>query len=382
MASTTKRTTADGVRYDVRYRTPEGKVRTKTFRRSRDAQAFSSTIEADKVRGDWLDPLAGRQTFAELAEQWLAVADVKAKTRAGYRSILDRHLLPRFGAEPIAKLTPAAIEGYLAELRAAEPHRRPGATTTPGTVRNVRNVLSAVCRYAVRAGALRYNPAADIVAPKGQARREMLFLTAAQVNDLADAIDERYRLAVVLSAYTGVRAGELAALKVGRVEMLRRRLHVVESIAEVHGQLVTNAPKNGRSRTVPLPRFLLEPLAAELTGGADAYVFSAPEGGPIRHSNVYRRYFKPAAAAIGLPDLRWHDLRHTAVSFMVAGGIEPLVISRALGHGSISVTYDVYGHILPSQEDALGDAMDRVFAGADPRDGAEVRAMDARWAGS
>jgi integrase len=379
MASITKRATADGsVRYDVRYRTPDGKVHTATKRTRKDATAFANTIEADKLRGDWLDPRLGRQTFREVAEAWLQVADVKAKTKAGYRSILDRHLLPHFGATPMVKITPASIEGYLAELRRAEPHRRPGATTTSGTVRNVRNVVSAVCRYGVRSGSIRYNPAAEVQVPKAQGRREMLFLTADQVNDLADAIDERYRLAVVLSAYTGIRAGELAALKVGRVEMLRRRIHIVESIAEVHGALVTNAPKNGRSRTVPLPRFLLEPLAAQMGGGPDAYVCTAPEGGPIRHSNVYRRYFKPAAAAIGLPGLRWHDLRHTAVSFMVAAGIEPLVISRALGHGSISVTYDVYGHILPSAEDALGDAMDEVFRGSVTRDGGLARAMDAR----
>jgi integrase len=368
MASIVKRTTSSGeVRYDVRFRTPDGTVRTATKRTKRDATAFANTLEADKLRGDWLDPLAGRQTFGDVAEQWLEVAHVKAKTKAGYRSILDRHLLPHFGSTAMAKITPAMVEAYLAGLRKATPYKRPGTTTTAGTVRNVRNVLSAVGRYGVRSGAIRYNPVAEIQTPKTQTRREMLFLTAGQVNDLADAIDERYRLAVVLSAYTGIRAGELAALKVGRVEMLRRRLHVVESIAEVHGATVTNTPKNGRSRTVPLPRFLLEPLAAEMTGGPDAYVFTAPEGGPIRHSNVYRRYFKPAAAEIGLPELRWHDLRHTAVSFMVAAGIEPLVISRALGHGSISVTYDVYGHILPSQEDALGEAMDRLFHQEQPR---------------
>jgi len=378
MASTVKRITADGTpRYDVRYRDPAGKTRTRTFKRRKDADQFSSTVEADKARGDWLDPLAGRRLFRDVAEEWLTVADVKPKTTAGYRSILDRHLLPQFGATPMAKLTPAAVETYLAALRKAEPHKRTGSTTAAGTIRNVRNVLSAVCRYGVRSGALRYNPAAEIRTPKTQTRREMLFLDADQINDLADAIDPRYRLAVLLSAYTGLRAGELGALKVGRVEMLRRRLHVVESLAEVHGELLTNTPKNGRSRTVPVPRFLLEPLGEQMApalGDRDAYVFTAPEGGPLRHSNVYTRYFQPAAA-IGVPGLRWHDLRHTAVSLMVAAGVEPLVISRALGHGSISVTYDVYGHVLPGTEDALGDAMDRVYADTIPRDGAKP----ARW---
>ena len=383
MASIVRRTTEAGERrYDVRYRTPAGSPRTKTFKRSEDARRFVTGVEADKLEGRFVDPRAGRRTFGELAEEWLDVADVKPKTRAGYRSVLDRHLLPRFGADPISAITPAEVERFLADLRKAPVRgRKVASPTSPGTIRNVRNALSGVCRYAVRSGAINANPVAEIRAPKIAKRHEMMFLTAGQVAQLADAIDDRYRLAVLLSAYTGVRAGEMAALRVGRVEMLRRRLQVVESVGEVHGALVTSTPKNGRGRAVPIPRFLVDELATHIAPVADdpdALVFTAPNGGQVRQSTLYRRYFKPAAASIGMPDLRWHDLRHTAVALMVGAGVEPLVISRVLGHGSISITYDVYGHVLPSLEDQLGDAMDRVYADAVAQPDAIVRAMDAR----
>jgi integrase len=388
MASIEKRFTARGERrYDVRYRTPAGVVRTRTWKRRRDADAFAVTIEADKRRGDWVDPQAGRRTFGDLAEEWLEIADVKPKTRASYRSLLDRHLLPTLKGDPVAAITTSTAERLLAKMRQG------GAA--PNTIRNVRNVMSAVCRYGVRCGAIRSNPLTEVQVPKGDVRREMVFLSASEVAGLAGAIDGRYRLAVLLSAYTGLRAGEMAALRVGRVDLMRRRLRIVESVGEVHGALVGGTPKNGRSRLVPIPRFLVDELTAHMAPVAtdpNAFVFTSPQGGQVRQSLLYRRYFQPAAVAQGLgemtrPDpnaperyagMRWHDLRHTAVALMVSAGVEPLVISRVLGHGSISITYDVYGHVLPSLEEKMTDALDEVYAVASEPVDAPVRAIDAR----
>jgi integrase len=368
LAHIDKRTTSTGEnRYDVRYRDPAGKPRKRTFRRLEDARGLVRTVEADMARGEWIDPARGRETFGDYAAAWLKSADVKPSTRSGYASVLNKHLLPRWRDTPMAAISTVDVESWLAELR--------DSGRAPSTVRNVRNAMSAVCRFAVRSGAIRSNPIADVKAAKGRGRREMRFLTAEQIADLAEAIDPRYRLAVLTTAYTGLRAGELAALKVGRVDVLRRRLTVAESTAEVHGALVTTSPKNGRTRTVPLPRFLADQLAEHLAPIAtdpDAYVFTAPKGGQIRHSLFYDRYFKPAAAAIGHPDLRWHDLRHTAVSLMIASGATPLVISRAIGHGSIAVTYDVYGHVLPHHDDELADALDAIHAAASPSRAAVV----------
>jgi integrase len=370
VASIRKRDGRNGRRYDVRYRDPAGKQRTTTFRTLDEARAHLRTMQADLVRGEWIDPARGRETFGDYAAAWLKSADVKPSTRSGYASVLNKHLLPRWRETPIAAVSTVDVESWLAELRES------GRALS--TVRNVRNAMSAVCRFAVRSGAIRSNPVADVKAAKGQGRREMRFLTPEQVAALADAIDPRYPLAVLTTAYTGLRAGELSALKVGRVDLLRRRLTVAESTAEVHGALVTTAPKNGRTRTVPLPRFLADQLAEHLAPVAtdpDAYVFTAPRGGQIRHSLFYDRYFKPAAAEIGEPDLRWHDLRHTAVSLMIASGATPLVISRAIGHGSIAVTYDVYGHVLPHHDDELADALDAIHAAAPATRLASVRGI-------
>lgn len=444
MASVTTITTKAGaLRYRVKYRDPTGRQRYKTFRREKDARAFRATTENDMLRGDWIDPKAGRQTFAEVAEEWIVIADVKDSTRSGYRSVLDRHLLPHFGDMPIAGITTPEVERFLAAKREEPAYNRTGKPTSAETIRNIRNNLSAVMRYAERSGMIRSNPVTAVKAPKSkQARPEMMFLTAGQVTALVDAVGAtviadaasyarrsaeaaakpgdrgaakraehwtgelerrervaaQYRLAVKLDAYTGLRAGELWALKVGRVDLMRRRITVAASITEVHGEQVEGTPKNHQTRTVPIPKFLVDELAehlAPIADDADAYVFTAPRGGPVRHSTFYDRWFQPAAVAAGLGQfvdvkpakprktptgrvskakapqryegLRFHDLRHTAVSFMIAAGASPLVISRTIGHGSISVTYDVYGHILPDHADDLADGLDAIHAAATDR---------------
>ena len=104
-----------------------------------------------------------------------------------------------------------------------------------------------------------------------------------------------YSLLVRFAAYTGLRAGELGALRVGRLDLLRRRVEVTESVSEVKGHLVFGPTKTYQNRSVPIPRFLCEEIALALTGkGPDDFVFSAPEGGPLRHGNFYARHFKPA----------------------------------------------------------------------------------------
>src|SRR5262249_30697136 len=115
-------------------------------------------------------------------------------------------------------------------------------------------------------------------------------------------------------------------------------------------------------RAVPLPTFLVDELLPLLTGKEpEDLVFSAPEGGPIRHGNFYGRHFKPAVLRSGVPPrTRFHDLRHTYASRLIAEGATALTVMRRLGHSSINVTFDTYGHLLPEQEDALNDRLDAI----------------------
>jgi integrase len=184
----------------------------------------------------------------------------------------------------------------------------------------------------------------------------MCFLSAAEVERLAEAIPLPYGLLVRFAAYTGLRAGELAALRVKRLDLLRGTVRVVESASEIGGRLVLGSTKTYAERTLRLPRFLRDDLAAYLAGrprDPDGYVFTAPKGGPLRHNNFYQRIFCPALARAGLPaQVRFHDLRHTCAALLIAQGAHPKAIQVHLGHSSIQVTMDRYGHLFPRRPGA------------------------------
>lgn len=160
-----------------------------------------------------------------------------------------------------------------------------------------------------RDGRLSRNPAEGVRLPR-VVREEAVFLDHDQVARLADACG-RYGLLVRFLAYTGLRWGEMSALRVSRLDLLRRRMTVAAAFAEVGGELVEGTPKNHQRRSVPIPRFLVDDLAAQVAGkGRDDLVFTAPGGGPLRNTNFRSRVFAPAADSVGLPGLTPHDLRH------------------------------------------------------------------------
>ena len=164
-----------------------------------------------------------------------------------------------------------------------------------------------------------------------------------------------------------MRAGELGALKITRVNLLRSTLDVIESASEVRGRLVAGPTKTGKSRTITLSRSLTEVLGRHIEQypSSDGLVFTASEGGAMRHRNFYRRRFKPAVARTGLvEDLRFHDLRHTCAAPLIASGRHLEEVKVYLGHSSIRVTSDRYGHLFPEARQALAQCLDDTFRAA------------------
>lgn len=195
--------------------------------------------------------------------------------------------------------------------------------------------------------------------PLPRARRaDPRFLTRTEVERLADAAGE-YGDVVRLLAYTGLRFGEMAALRVRRIDFLRKRLTVAESATEVGGTVEYGAPKTHQQRTVPIPSILVEPLSRRCQGkGPDDLVLTSPGGAVLRSGNFRRRFFDPAAMAAGLEDLSPHDLRHTAASLLVASGANVKAVQRMLGHASAAMTLDVYSGLFDDDLGALADRMD------------------------
>ena len=375
MADIQRRKKADGeVRWDVRYRDEARKQRKRSFARKVDAQQFANSVETDLNRGEWIDPKRGQELFETWAEKWLATtADRKPKTRESYESILSKHLLPRFGDVPIASIDYPLVLSFVAELQQA------GAASK--TVRNIRDVLRMVMRLAVRSGAIKVNPVSEVTVRRG-GKKEMVFLDPEQIMSLAAEVsapparyrrDERrvsgypeYGLFVRFAAYTGLRAGEMVGLRVKDLELLHRRVQVFQSASEAYGQLQIVPTKTYERRSVPIPRSFIDELAELIAGKSpDDFVWVSPQGGPFRYSNWFKRHFRPAVTRADVPEeTRFHDLRHSYAALLIAQGAHPRAIMERMGHSTITVTLDSYGHLFPKLDAALDDLLDGVYRGA------------------
>lgn len=164
---------------------------------------------------------------------------------------------------------------------------------------------------------------------------------------------------VYLLAYCGLRFGEAAGLRVGDVDLTRRRLRVERPISDVDGHLVTTTPKSHHSREVPVPALLAAMLAGVVDGrSADTPLFTGPGGGLLRGNNFRRRSFDRATATVGLAGLTPHELRHTAASLAVSAGASVKAVQRMLGHASAAMTLDVYAGLFGDDLDAVADRLD------------------------
>lgn len=327
------------------------------------AEAELDRISADKQRGDYLDPRAGKTRFADVAEEWLAMKMNRTSTVQGYESLLRRHVLPCFGSRPVGSIRTSDVRRFLALTQ------RGGAA--PGTVRNAYRVLKAVLDAAVDDDLIRSNPCVALRRddfPKSR-RTTMLFLDAEQVARLADAIREPHGPLIYFAAYTGLRAGEIGALRMANVDLLHGVVRVTESLSAVKGDWDFVPPKTNQERSVRLPAFLVsmlrEYLATQPAKGPRDFLFTGPNGGHLKHGIWYQRRFRPAVARAELPPgLRFHDLRHTCAALMIADNAPPKLICDRLGHSTIQVTMDRYGHLLPSVEEAAIAGLDKTYFAA------------------
>jgi integrase len=151
----------------------------------------------------------------------------------------------------------------------------------------------------------------------------------------------------------------MAALRLGQLDLLRRRATIREAVAEVAGRIVFSTPKTHQSRTVPIPRFLVDELAALVVGkGPQDLVFIGVRGAVLRLSHFRRSVFIPAVEATGLTGLTPARLRHTAASLAIASGANVKVVQTMLGHASATMTLDLYGHLYADRLDEIADRMD------------------------
>jgi len=240
-------------------------------------------------------------------------------------------------------------------LANAEIARRVGVSGP--TVLQAHRVLSMVLSLAVRDNRISRNPASGVRLPRGSSR-EHRYLTHQEVAALAHAAGDDGGLVIQVLAYTGLRFGELAALRVHRVDLTRRRILIAESVTEVRGKAVFGDPKTHAARAVPVPQFLADQLAAQVDEQPpDTFVFPARRGGVLRLRNWRREVFNPAVKSSGVQELTPHDLRHTAASLAIAAGANVKAVQRMLGHASAAMTLDVYSGLFEDDLDGVAERL-------------------------
>ena len=339
-------------RWLARWRDPAGKQRKKSFGRKIDAQRWLDQMQAEMHRGQYVDPAGGKVRVSVLAESWAAgLAHLKPSTAERYRGVVRHHIVPRWGTWRVSSIAHSDVTSWVASLSQSG--------LRPGSVRQVHRVLSLVLDAAVLDGRIGRNPARGVRLPR-QVRDEPRFLTVGEVERLADAAGDSGGLVLVL-AFTGLRFGEAAGLQVRRVQFERRRLDIAQITTEVGGKLMTGTPKNHQCRLVPVPRSLLPVFDSACRGkAAHDFVFTSPEGAPLRLQNWRSRVFEPTRVAAGLADVTPHDLRHTAASLAIAAGANVKVVQMMLGHASAAMTLDIYAGLFGDDLDSVADALDGV----------------------
>jgi len=352
-------TKSHGVVYDVRLRTPNGRNYKRTFSTKRAAEAFDAQERSDRLRGTWLDPRGAELTFAEWAATWQASPGGKrANTLAKEEEVLRVHLVPSFGHTRLAAVRPLDVQRFVNDLA-----RR----YAPNTVRTYYAVLRAIFNTAVDSDLIGRTPCRGIKLPAAKSKPPRS-ITIEDIHRLAAAVGLEYRAMIYVAAELGLRFGECAGLQVGDLDFLRRTVTVRRTVGEVSGAVVIGEPKTSAGvRTVAASEPLLAELTASLQRRAltardpDAWVFEAPEGGPLRYPNFMQRVWSPAVDAVGLaqPRLTFHGLRHAAATSWVAAGVDIRTAQHRLGHSTPRLVLALYAH---ATTDADRDAADKAGA--------------------
>ncbi|MBO0732379.1 MAG: site-specific integrase, partial [Acidimicrobiaceae bacterium] len=340
-----------GNSWRARYYGPDGRRRSKSFKRKSDAERWLTQQRNEIIKGDWIDPARSRLTFGEFAPSFLATrTNVKPKTRHQQESLLKLHVMPTWESVALGKITYEGLAAWVSRL------------TDDGvgwsSIRQAARFMSAALEYAVKTGRLRSNPARGLALPRPR-KRDHVFLTHEQLARLAGSAGSS-RVLVLVLGYTGLRWGEATALRVCDVDLSRRRIDVRRAYSDVGGTLVLGTPKSHHNRVVPLPRFLAAELADHVQDSeSDALVFTTRSGAALRSSNWRRSVFLPARNQAKVSArFRVHDLRHTAAALMVQAGYPPKMLQEILGHASITTTLDLYGHLYPGDMDKYADRLD------------------------
>jgi integrase len=351
--------------------TSEGRKRRTLYGKTRaEVAAKLSKALADREGGLVFD--AGNLTVGEYLDRWLKDSvrgTVRISTFERHEQIIRAHLMPSFGRMKLKALTPAHVRSL---------HREKlDAGLAPATVRKIHSTLHKALSQAVADGLIPRN-AADVKAPR-PAPEEMRPLSEAEARTFLDAAREsgdRFEPLYVLAITTGLRRGELLGLRWDDADLSEARgtLRVGRALVREGGRYILGETKTkrGRRRVNLTPRTVTALKAhrkrqleerVRLAGLYEDHglIFASENGTPLNPENLVKRSFKPLLKRAGLPEIRFHDLRHTCATLLLSRSVHPKMVQELLGHATIAMTLDTYSHYLPSMGDqasgAMGDAL-------------------------
>ncbi len=307
-------------------------------------------------------------TVAQLLDRWYSDVlrhQVAPSASGNYKSIADHHIVPSLGQKRIGSLTPADVDHLLAQ--------KMDSGLSVSTVKRIRSVLAQGIGQGVRWGCVSRNVAALSRSPRAP-RREGRTLTPAQAHQLLHFLKgHRHEALYALMLSTGLRKGETLGLQWKDFDESLGVISVRRQLKWEGGVLITSDTKTSRSRrTVNLPAPMISALKAHRArqstdrlamGGAwhaTEFIFTSNVGTPMDPRNLHRE-FRDICRGADLGDWHPHELRHSAASLMLAQGVKLQVVSEVLGHASIRMTADVYGHILAPDRHAAAEAMSAVL---------------------
>ncbi len=311
---------------------------------------------------------AGALTVGDYLERWLKDVEetVRRSTFEGYRYAIRPHIKPALGRIKLKDITPAHLRSFYRD--------RLDSGLSPATVHKQHVVLHKALKAAVADGLIPRNAAAGLKLPR-ITREEIDPLTEDQARLLLETVSgNRLEALYVLALHTGMRQGELLALKWDDVDLERGVLRVRRTLTHADKAFVLGEPKTKNSRrTIRLTSAAVDALRAHLSrqlqeieemsslyqpGGL---IFATETGTVINPSNLRNRSFKPLLGCAGLPPIRFHDLRHTCATLLLGRDVNAKVVSEMLGHSSISITLDIYSHLLPDMQEKAAKALEEAL---------------------
>lgn len=335
-----------------------------TFGRKSDAERYLTLVEAQMVRGEWVDPDRAKITVGDYAERWIAQRpNLRPRTVALYQWTLGKYITPYLGRIPLGKLSTSMVREWRARLL----EQGVSVSMTAKAYRLLRAVLAT----AVKEDEILAKNPCRVPGADQEKTPERPVLTLQQVFDLADLMPQRYQVMILLAAFASLRWGEITALQRRDLDLGGwATVTVRQAFTEIRGKgLVLGPPKSrAGTRTVSIPAGIVPTLVHHLNeyvGSAPgAFVFTTETGRPLRRGNFNKLVgWKDVVAKVGVPGLHFHDLRHTGNTLAARTGASLADLMARMGHDSPQAAL-IYQHRSREADRAIAAELDATMAQA------------------